>query len=135
MAAEVKVAVVSFQDTPFGISPYFILSWLPQIIIDSNDNAERIIKYCNCASKSNGNVAGLNCSIDNSVCTWNYLDEKININSLPYTNHYVNNLWYQLIGGLSAATLAHYCFDPCLLLAAGVAKEAEMKIMHQMNWS
>ena len=60
MAAEVKVAVVSFQDSPLGISPYFVLSCFPQTITDSNDYAERVIKYCNQTPKSDGNILVLN---------------------------------------------------------------------------
>jgi hypothetical protein len=131
MAAEVKVAVVSFQNTPPGISPYFVLCGLPQTINDSNDYTERVIKYCNQAAKSDANIAVLNASTDgvscevefNKICTLKYLDGKSNTISLPDTNHNVKNLRYQLIGGSSAATLGHYCFDPYMLLIAGVTKE------------
>ena len=68
MAVEVKVAVVSFQNTPPGISPYFVLCGLPQTINDSNDYAERVIKYCNQAPKSDGNIAVLNASTDDVSC-------------------------------------------------------------------
>ena len=37
IASEIKVAVISFQNTPPGISPYFILMGRPQTINEQND--------------------------------------------------------------------------------------------------
>jgi hypothetical protein len=96
----VKVVVISFQDTPQGISPYFVLSGFPQAINDSNEHTERVIKYCNQSAKSDGNISVLNTSTDgmpcevafNKVCTLQNFDGKCSTISLPATNHNVKNL-------------------------------------------
>ena len=131
IADEVKVAVLSYQNTPANMCPYFVLVGLPQTLNQSNDFGEMVINSCNTAVLEDGNSAIINESTDGVSCEveWNkkltldYLDGKKNYISLPDTNHNVKNSRYQLIGGSSAATIGSFVFDPWLLKEAGVAKE------------
>ena len=46
VASEVKVTVVSFQKTPPGICPYFVVAILPQTINENNDRVSAILNVC-----------------------------------------------------------------------------------------
>jgi hypothetical protein len=63
-AAEVKVAVLAFQVTPRGISPYFILVGQTQSINHSNSFASKVVSICINAAKNVGNAVVLNYSTD-----------------------------------------------------------------------
>ena len=66
LAGEVEIAVVSFQQTPLGMSPCLILSALPQTTNENNTFATDIISMCAKVTKSIGNVAVLNDATDGS---------------------------------------------------------------------
>lgn len=94
-AAEAKIAVVSFQHTPPGICPYFVLAGLPQTINDSNSWGSEVLEACVNAASTDGNAVVLNESTDGVSCEtkWNYtqvtkfLAGKTNVLALPDTNH------------------------------------------------
>ena len=51
-AAEIKIAVISLQNTAPGICPYFTLAGLPQSINENNDfGTEVMIAWCAIAPK------------------------------------------------------------------------------------
>ena len=130
-AAEIKIAVISLQNTAPGLCPYFTLAGLPQLVNENNDFGTEVMIACEEAAKIVGNVAVLNGSTDGVSCEvqWNltvtqeFLDGKKNYISVPDTNHNVKNSRYQLIGGSSAAVMGRYVFDPWLLKVAGVPSE------------
>ena len=108
LAAEVKCAVLSFQEAPPNMCPYFCLAGLPQSINESNDFGTDVVEACEEAAKEVGNLVVLNTSTDGVSCEvqWNlsvlvdYLQGKINYISLPDPNHNVKNLRGQMIGGV-----------------------------------
>jgi hypothetical protein len=63
-AVEVKVAVVSFQDTPLGMCPYIIAGALPQTNNAVNDWGMGIIKACTSAAAEAKNAVLLNVATD-----------------------------------------------------------------------
>ena len=91
MAAEIKVCVISIQNTPPGMSPYFVLSGLPQSINENNDFGTRMLEVCNSAAVKDGNAVVLNTSTDGVSCevqdnkslTMKYLVGKSNQLSFP----------------------------------------------------
>jgi len=131
LADEVKVAVVSFQDTPLGMCPYLVLAGNAQTMNESNDFGKRIIKLCQQASVQVGNCIVLNQSTDGVSCEveWNkqsvlnFLAGDSNVCALPDPNHNAKNGHYQQFGGSCAAVIGHYVIDPWLLFEAGVAHE------------
>jgi hypothetical protein len=68
LAGEVKIAVVSFQQPPPGVSPYLIMSASPQTINDNNTFTTDIMSICANAAKSIGNVDVLNDTTDGVSC-------------------------------------------------------------------
>lgn len=68
LAGKVKIAVVSFQQTPPEVSPYLILSALSQNINKNNAFITDIMSTCAKAAKSIGNVAVLNNATDGVSC-------------------------------------------------------------------
>lgn len=127
-AAEVKVCVISFQDTPPGICPYFPLVGRPQAVNENSSFGDDVLEACVLAAQEDGNAVVLNTSTDgvSTEVKWNlrvtldFLLGKRNQVSLPDTNHNVKNARYQLIGGSSAACFGYYVFDPSLLKLAKV---------------
>ena len=85
-AAEVKVAILSFQEVAPGTCPYVCLLGMPQSINASNDFGSKVMDACKAGAKKAGNVAVLNTSTDGvaSEVQWNlkvtqdYLDKKKN---------------------------------------------------------
>ncbi len=67
-AAEVKVAVLSFQFTPPGFPPYLILVGQTQSINHSNSFASDVMSLCVQAAKNDGNAVILNESTDGVSC-------------------------------------------------------------------
>jgi hypothetical protein len=67
-AAEVTVAVLSFQFTPPGFPPYLILVGQTQSINHSNSFASDVMSLCVQAAKSDGNAVILNESTDGVSC-------------------------------------------------------------------
>lgn len=132
-AAEIKVCVISFQDTPPSICPYITLVGRPQTINENNDFGKVVMEACVTACNDDGNAAVLNTTTDgvSSEVQWNlrvmtgFLSGNVNYVSLPDTNHNVKNLRYQLIGGSSCAVIGSYVFDPWYLKLAGI---------HQKLW-
>ena len=59
-AAEVKVAVLSFQFTPPGFPPYLILVGQTQSINHSNSFVSDVMSLCVQAAKNNGNAVIFN---------------------------------------------------------------------------
>ena len=131
VADEVKVAVVSFQDTPVGMCPYLVLAGNAQTVNERNDFGKRIMKLCQQASQSVGNCVVLNQSTDGVSCEvecnkqtiLDFLSGTSNVCALPDPNHNAKNGRYQQFGGSCAAVIGHYVIDPWLLLDAGVAHE------------
>ena len=126
-AAEIKVCVVSIQDT-HGLSPYFTLVGRPQSINENNDFGKTVMEACAIACKEDGDATILNTTTDgvSSEVQWNlrvmfgFLSGQIGYVSLPDTNHNVKNARYQLIGGSSSTVLGSYVFDPWYLKLAGI---------------
>ena len=136
IAAECKMAVVSFQKVPPGMSPYFMLGGLPQTVNDSNDWGKDVMKIAVEATEKVGNAVLLNHSTDGVSCEvqWNldqlksFLQGKSNQLALTDTNHNAKNLRYQLIGGSSVASIGKFAVDPWLLkLASGLPKDVVEK--------
>lgn len=125
-AAECKMAVVSFQKVPPGMSPYLMLAGLPQTVNDSNDWGKGVMATAAESAKNAGNAVVLNHSTDGVSCEvqWNFdtlklfLQGKSNQLPLTDTNHNAKNLRYQLMGGSSVATIGKFAVDPCLLKMA-----------------
>ena len=138
-APEIKCVIVSFQDTPPGMSPYFTLTGYPQSVNKNSDFGTRVLNACDRAAKEDGNVAVLNQSTDGVSCdvdgnldvTCEYLQGRINYVSLPDTNHNIKNHRYQLIGGSSPASIGNFVFDPHMLRKAGVAKD----LIRVVDWA
>jgi len=63
-SAEVKIAVVSFQNTPPDMSPALILAGLPQTINDSNAWGANILKACVEATEDDSNEVVFNETTD-----------------------------------------------------------------------
>jgi len=133
LAGEIKMAVLSFQQTPVGISPYLILCGVPQTINESNSFATNTLATCSKAADLIGNVAMLNDSTDgvscevqsnfNKVCK--YIKGETNQLSFPDTNHNIKNFRYQEIGGsgLVPGVIGKYVFNVMLLKMAGVVRD------------
>jgi len=133
LAAEIKLAVLSFQQTPPGVSPYLILCGVPQTINENNTFATDTMATCEKAAESIGNVAVLNSSTDGVSCevhsnfsqVCRYIMGDSNQLSIPDPNHNVKNLRYQEIGGSGEvpAVIGNYVFDSMMLKMARVARE------------
>ena len=127
------MAVLSFQQTPVGISPYLILCGVPQTVNESNSFATDTLAICSKATDMIGNIVVLNDSTDgvscevqsnfNKVCK--YIKGDTNQLSFLDTNHGVKNFCYQEIGGsrLVPGVIGKYIFDVMLLKMVGVAQE------------
>jgi hypothetical protein len=132
-AAEIKVCVISFQDTPPEMCPYFTLVGRPQTINENNDFGKIVMDACVTACNKGGGSVVLNTTTDGvaSKVQWNllvmvgFLSDSMNYVSLPDTNHNVKNTRYQLIGGLSCAVIGSYVLDPWYLKMANI---------HQKLW-
>jgi hypothetical protein len=104
VAKEIKVVVLSFQNTPKGMCPYFTLASLPQTVNKSNTFGEYILDACLAAAKTVQNVALLNQTTDGVSCEvqWNltrmksYLERASNHISVPDPNHNLKNLRFQI---------------------------------------
>jgi hypothetical protein len=132
-AAEVKVAILSFQFTPPVFPPYLILVGQTQSIYHSNSFASDVMSLCLQAAKNDGNAVILNESTDGVF--WEskaniehqklYLTGKSDQLSFTDTCHNVKNNRSQNVGGSGAtpASSGSYCFDSMLLKMAGVPKE------------
>ena len=68
MANEVKVAGISFQDTPVDMYSYLVVAGNAQTINENNSFGERIVKLSQEAAKSTGNTVVLNQSTDGVSC-------------------------------------------------------------------
>lgn len=127
-AAEIKVGVLSIQNTPARCCPYVTLVGRPQSINEQSTFGEEVISACVRAVNEDGNSVLLNTTTDgvSTEVQWNlkvvidYLDGKCDYVSLPDTNHNVKNSRYQLFGGSSAAVIGHSVVDPELLRLAKV---------------
>lgn len=76
LAEEAKIAVVSFQQTPPGITPYLIVKAVPQTVNESNSFVYDVMSQCVLAAEQAGNTSLLNDSTDgvspiltSNVCT------------------------------------------------------------------
>ena len=148
-AAECKIAVISFQRVPPGMSPYFILGGIGQTINDSNDWGKDVMKVCVESAKKAGNAVALNHSTDGVPCEvkWNYdvtisyLYGKSNELALTDTNHNKKNKRYQLAGGSSVASIGRFAFDPWLLSMASqlpegtVDKPPSKEVIRWTDWA
>ena len=131
IASEIKVAVISFQNTPPGISPYFIFMGRPQTINEQNDFGREVVTICQTAARLDGNAAFLNESTDGVSCevafnkelTIQYLKGLIDYISLTDPNHNFKNGRGQMIGGSCPVSIGTYVFNPYLLKLAGTTTE------------
>lgn len=106
-ASDVKVSVVTIQNTPLGMPPYFVLSGLPQTINQFNDLGTQMLDVYNIAAARDGNAVVLNTSTDGVSCevqdnkalTLRYLNGDADQVSFPDTNHNIKNGQYHLICG------------------------------------
>ena len=127
---KVKIAVVSFQNTPPEISPYFVLCGRPQTINENSQFCLEVMTACEIATKQDGNAVLLNSCTDGVSCevlsnkkfTIDYLTGKINYLSLTDTNHNIKNGRGQVVSGSSAHSIGHYVIDAWQLKMAGVTK-------------
>ena len=76
MATEVKVFVVSFQNTPKGIPPYLTLAGHSQTTNEQNPFALMVVEACEMAALKYGNAVLLNESTDDVAC-------KLQFNKIP----------------------------------------------------
>ena len=117
LASEIKVCIISFHNTLQGMCPYFALIGFPQTINESNDFYTTVLKACYIYATQARNVVPLNVSTDvvafevhdNLILIIKYLNGEINYVTLVDTNHNINNLRYQLLGGLLPAFLVNMC--------------------------
>ena len=131
LAAEIKVCIISFQNIPPGMCPYFVLTGHPQTLNELNDFGQRVLEACDAAAKKDGKAALLNVSTDGVSCevqsnlllTIRYLNSEINYVALADTNHNVKNARYQMIGGSSPAVFGCFVFDPWLLKLAKISQK------------
>ena len=104
---EVMVAVISPHDVTNWISPYFTLYELPQIINETSDFENVVMKAWIFSDKQLGNAIFLNNSKYRLRCETNcnrspifyYLRENSDHISLPDTNHNIKNCRYQVVDG------------------------------------
>ena len=128
--SEIKVCNISFHNTPQGMCPYFTLVDCLQTINESNYFYTTSLKAFNIPATKSGNAVLLNFSTDGVACEYQgniipivqYLNGKIDYVALVDTNHNINNLRYQLIGGLLPTYFEIYVFDPWLLNLANISK-------------
>jgi hypothetical protein len=133
LAAETKIVVVSFQDTPPGISPYLILAANPQTINENNTFASDVMAICVEACKNAGNAVVLNDSTDGVSCEVqsNFEQQKKFLRgdssqlSLVDPNHNLKNFRFQATGGSGTvpAVFGNHVFDVMLLKMSGISKE------------
>ena len=62
--SEVKVSVVSFQKTPTGMCPYFVVASIPHTINENTYWGSAIINACVAATEHASNAVTLNTSTD-----------------------------------------------------------------------
>lgn len=130
-AKEIKVAVVSFQNTPPGMCPYFTVGALPQSNNDVNDWGKDVIDACTSAANEAKNAVLLNEATDGVSCetsqnlrqVYAFLSGDSNVLAIVDTNHNVKNCRGQLVGGGSATSIGNHVIDPSLFKRAGVIKE------------
>jgi hypothetical protein len=130
---EIKVCVISFQDTPPGMCPYFTLAGRPQTVNENIEFGKIVMDTCVTACNEDGSSVVLNMTTDGvaSKVQWNicvmvgFLSGSMNYVSLPDTNHNVKNTRYQLIGGLLCAVIGSHVLDPWYL---------KMVNIHQKLW-
>jgi len=131
MALEIKVAVVSFQNTPPGMTPYLVVAALPQTLNDNNPWGSQVVAACEKAATEAKNAVLLNEATDGVSCETrkNYdrvvgsMNGKSNVLALVDTNHNVKNGRNAIVGGGSASSIGKHCVDPYLFKAAkGVAQ-------------
>ena len=95
MADEVKVAVVSFQNTSVGMCPYLVVAGNAQTTNASNDFGKKVVTLCESDAQSGKNCVVLNHSTDGVSCEveWNkqtlldYLAGITDVCALPDPNH------------------------------------------------
>jgi hypothetical protein len=63
-AAEIKVRVISFQDTLPGMCPYFTLVWRPQTVNENNDFGKIVMDAYVTACNVDGSSVVLNMTTD-----------------------------------------------------------------------
>ena len=74
LTSEVKVSVVSFQKTPTGMWPYFVVASIPHTINDNRYWGSEIINACVSATEHASNTVTMNTSTDgvSHKTKWNY---------------------------------------------------------------
>lgn len=133
LAQEVKVAVISFQDTPPGFAPYLIATALPQTLNENNSFKEDVMSVCIEAAAEVGNAVVLNDSTDGVSCEvqdnfqqqCKYLTGQSNYLSFPDPNHNAKNGRQQMLtgGGRTPSIIGRFCFDAWMLKQCGTAKD------------
>ena len=136
MAQEIKVAVVSFQNTPPGMAPYLIVAALPQTLNDNNSWGSKVVSACEKAATVARNAVLLNEAMDGVSCETRknydrvigFLGGKSNVLALVDTNHNVKNGRNLAVGGGSASSIGKHCIDPHLFKLAKVVPKAIVRV-------
>ena len=87
MADEVKVAVVSFQDTPPGMCLYLVLAGNAQTSNKNNDFGKRTVQLCTNAARNSGNAFLLNHSTMGCLARWIGTNRPSLITWMGYQTH------------------------------------------------
>ena len=131
-AYEVKVAVLTFQKVPKGVSPTFVLCGLPQTTNEVNAFNDTVVASCVkfCADKRSAKL--LSCAVDGVSSDSAFVRKSIIkfLSGEAYhvaqtdTNHNNKSLKYQiLVGGSCCASVGNYIVDQGLLTVCGIPVE------------
>ncbi|KAL3789339.1 hypothetical protein HJC23_006493 [Cyclotella cryptica] len=131
LAEEVKVAVLTFQAVPPGMSPMFVLCGKPQGNNESSDYTFDVLRSCEMAAARDGNACVLDISTDGVSCdveknlrmNLDYLEGKCNTVAMTDNKHNNKNARGQAVTGSSPSSLGSFVLDPWHLKQAGVARE------------
>ncbi len=130
-ASEIKVAMMTFQQTPRGVSPVEIVAARPQSTNEASSFTGDVCSSANVIAKKVGSGSFINFAVDgvglesNDVMTslCRFLAGEINYTGTTDNKHNVKNDRYAIIGGSSAPTIGKLVIDVDLLRQAEVSKE------------
>lgn len=134
-ANEIKVALVSFQQTPHGMSPVEIIVARPQTTNEVSSFTSDVVTAINNVVGTTAGTSFLNFCVDGvsaetsdvmtALCQ--FLDGKVNYTALVDNKHNIKNDRYQIIGGSCLPTIGTLIVDADLLRAVGIP-ESEYRI-------
>ena len=107
LASEIKVCIISLHNTPQGMCRTLPSLVTLKKINELNYLCTTVLKICDIVATQARNAVLLNvltygvaCEVQgNLILIIQYLNGKINYLELDDTNHNINNLRYQLLGG------------------------------------